>query len=813
MPSNQCFDCKVYGYIALRMKDGSAGAPYPLVQRRCCFGSRSCCSIRLNASAALQEHPQIQIDENDNVWFETTIQSNAVNASEAARVDRVLLLNGDKFTIGEREFVFEKIGHSAADPLDPAANFSNNPPGGSKLNECKGTLAVEQCASLALDFELCGDEEVVFYPPKTSAPATAGTARSKLASAAYANCHDSTPSDNGYYPAFLFTVLVFSVALACFHTHLVLAAASTITVTFDETAHVGAGVTFWKYKDFRLNPENGVLPQLIAGAGIMWGRPGVQYTVPTFQQQAWLYSDCWSIGFQLLHGSGNNLAHILHDGRRGIAVRSSAFTHLLRWCCCSCCSCRCCIIFSPAMLFSSFCPQICSGVAVFATGIIAFFAFVSISPSRGATSFAASAISAFAACVLCALDPSLIAHGGLMTSDTVLTLFWLVSPVLLWHAIVTAASPIKPETSKQMNCTSRPSITRRAASFLLIISYLVITGAVTGLLVASKHSGVLIAPVLIAFLFLLIRFYARELGILAAFAFALRALAALFIVTCAALVTFWGCYFFRFSAFADGEVGHSEQWLALWKNVDYLPGDGLVKQVLLLLRRFDALPQAFQYGFAYAYKSAQARNAFLIGAHSAGGWKSFFPIAVALKTPAAALAMLALSTLLLLARVVFRLRISPKALTSGIVRPSLFPALIVPFLLYWAVAIHTNLNIGHRHMLPSYPPMFIFSSYCLFLPLVAPPGPPLVRFCVRAVALCLAAACLAALVWEVRPHLLAPIPFFNVFVGGPSNGYKYLVDSSLDWGQDLPRFSTQTIISCMLSRRHYILTTRRRFGE
>jgi len=35
---------------------------------------------------------------------------------------------------------------------------------------------------------------------------------------------------------------------------------------------------------------------------------------------------------------------------------------------------------------------------------------------------------------------------------------------------------------------------------------------------------------------------------------------------------------------------------------------------------------------------------------------------------------------------------------------------------------------------------------------------------------------------SIYPHYLA---YFNEFVGGPDNGYKYLVDSNLDWGQDL----------------------------
>ena len=50
-------------------------------------------------------------------------------------------------------------------------------------------------------------------------------------------------------------------------------------------------------------------------------------------------------------------------------------------------------------------------------------------------------------------------------------------------------------------------------------------------------------------------------------------------------------------------------------------------------------------------------------------------------------------------------------------------------------------------------------------------------------------ATMALLAWHVgesvtiRPNYLA---YFNQLAGGPSQGYKHLADSSLDWGQDLP---------------------------
>jgi len=48
----------------------------------------------------------------------------------------------------------------------------------------------------------------------------------------------------------------------------------------------------------------------------------------------------------------------------------------------------------------------------------------------------------------------------------------------------------------------------------------------------------------------------------------------------------------------------------------------------------------------------------------------------------------------------------------------------------------------------------------------------------------IAVLCVWQLMTAIRiyPHHLA---YFNELVGGPENGYKYLVDSNLDWGQDL----------------------------
>jgi hypothetical protein len=87
----------------------------------------------------------------------------------------------------------------------------------------------------------------------------------------------------------------------------------------------------------------------------------------------------------------------------------------------------------------------------------------------------------------------------------------------------------------------------------------------------------------------------------------------------------------------------------------------------------------------------------------------------------------------------------------------------------------SHLNIGHRHILPTYPVLFIAAGW---LGRWLDFRRPLVM-----------ASILGATIWHageaiaVRPHYLA---YFNQIVGGPGNGWRHLVDSSLDWGQDLP---------------------------
>ena len=152
------------------------------------------------------------------------------------------------------------------------------------------------------------------------------------------------------------------------------------------------------------------------------------------------------------------------------------------------------------------------------------------------------------------------------------------------------------------------------------------------------------------------------------------------------------------------------------------------------------------------------KDSFLLGEHSADGWWYYFAVAFVVKTPLPTLILIGTSFV-----VVYR---------RGAWRPTL--PLLMPVVVYFAICLASPFNIGYRHLLPILPCLFIFTSQ---LALINWKTSRLGIAALSAIVIWLSAASLMTF-----PHYLA---FFNEIAGGPVNGYKILVDSNLDWGQDL----------------------------
>jgi Dolichyl-phosphate-mannose-protein mannosyltransferase len=221
----------------------------------------------------------------------------------------------------------------------------------------------------------------------------------------------------------------------------------------------------------------------------------------------------------------------------------------------------------------------------------------------------------------------------------------------------------------------------------------------------------------------------------------------------------WLSFSFRYSAWTGSQPNDDG---TTWHWNYLLEDHGAFENTIRFMRDRHFLPEAYLYGLAYVHKQESDRPAFLDNEWSVVGFHSFFPRAFLYKTPLPLLALLALT--------LFGAFQSRKEYKSAqLLNPfALFAAL------YAVVAISSQLNIGHRHLLPIYPTLFIACG-------------AVASFLKHNRALVFGAAVLLS--WQIGESLAARpnyLTYFNETAGGPDNGYQHLVDSSLDWGQDLP---------------------------
>jgi hypothetical protein len=331
---------------------------------------------------------------------------------------------------------------------------------------------------------------------------------------------------------------------------------------------------------------------------------------------------------------------------------------------------------------------------------------------------------------LAALSPSLLAASSIATTDACFVLFALIALAAIhrWQL--------------------RPTRGRLA-----------LAGAAIGLAIASKQTGLFLFPVMLAEL--LIWTFARRGGFTSADAF-VRSIAdaawRLVVLVALAFVVDWSLYEFAVGAPFSSMINHAFIPVFVPMIANQFPGGDAFLERVGQLRP----PLAIDTFVGQLEHATTGHAAFLMGRYSATGWWYFFPVAIAIKSTPAELLAFALAALQATRR-----------------RTWLDPARrlwLVSLGVLLGMGMASKLNIGHRYMLLLYPLAVLLAADTLGQFALRRPG--------RAA---LAGGVLLA--WQavsavgIAPHYLS---YFNSTIGGPYQGYRYLVDSSLDWGQDLP---------------------------
>ena len=280
-----------------------------------------------------------------------------------------------------------------------------------------------------------------------------------------------------------------------------------------------------------------------------------------------------------------------------------------------------------------------------------------------------------------------------------------------------------------------------------------VCGLTFGLALVSKHSTILLLPILLLLAAVELAGRRIEQHRPMTHRELLRVAAALLAMAALALVVMWGFYSFRFAMHPVGENMHP-----LLPQLSSLSPP--IAAVIHFFLMHHLLPQSYLYGLVDVQRVGNHMPSYIFGKLHAHGVWYYFPVALSLKWSAGVLGLLCLS-LYAVARGAWRSW-----------REICF--LSLPALVYLAVAMAGPLNIGVRHVLPVFP--FVFA--------LAAGGAAWLMRQRRAwlfpIGLLLA--------WHVVDSVrMFPnyMPYANIFWGGPSKTHLYLSDSATDWGQEL----------------------------
>lgn len=463
-----------------------------------------------------------------------------------------------------------------------------------------------------------------------------------------------------------------------------------LSKTTDEGIHIISGYTYWLFNDYRLQPENGNLPQRIAAIPLFLQ----DVNPPQLDDPAMQLGHAWMAEVNFLYDSHNEALWIIFLCRSGVILVSVVI------------------------------------------GLLVFFM------ARQYTNYWGGVM----ALVLYVAYPDVIAHGHLTTSDLMSAGFFLSS---LW-----ALQCVLDEIS---------------------LGRILCLGLSVGALAITKFSVLFFAPV--ALICAVVHAFAhREIHgklfrrIIHQRGFTpvlLIHFGSLLAAAAIAYAVIWTAYGYRFSPFAEGSK--NPQMMRSWDSL--LPEAGLSREILQSAYDNHLLPEAYLHGLANVMKDSKFRHSFLLGEYYTDGRWYFFPAVFLMKSPLGLIALMAL--LFVLGALWLNRRRTGGGKVYGESMDRALP-LGVFIVVYMGFAMSSAMNIGSRHMLP------VYLAGCILLVMITM---TLIRQWPRLqYAVSILLGMMALETFASYPHFLS---FFNQAVGGPSNGYLLMADSSVDWGQDL----------------------------
>ena len=323
-------------------------------------------------------------------------------------------------------------------------------------------------------------------------------------------------------------------------------------------------------------------------------------------------------------------------------------------------------------------------------------------------------------------SPVVIAHSGLATADAITAFFIFLAAYAFWLFL-------SDMTIKKM----------------------IFAGILLGLAQLCKYNAILLYPVFLLLLLFELPLVSKwEKGVIAAKFMAIIAISAIVI---------WCGYGFDIQPIFK-DTAHVEEKIRIAHNIilKFAPHFSDFKGIDKFLSQSPVPLGTYILGIMGVFRhSYEGHAAYFMGNWFAGGNKLYFLTAFLIKNPLPMLIMFLTGIFI--------------TCKNGVSRAERIFLLIIG--VFFIVSSFGRLQIGIRHLLPLYPFCFMITG--------------------RSAALLkkryLDVVFVVLMVWQVAATFVVwpnYIGYFNELVGGPGFGYKYLRDSNLDWGQDLPALSS-----------------------
>jgi len=328
---------------------------------------------------------------------------------------------------------------------------------------------------------------------------------------------------------------------------------------------------------------------------------------------------------------------------------------------------------------------------------------------------------AVTALALVVFDPNILGNGALVTTDIGISLFFVAATWCFYRYV------------------KQPTLTR-----------LLVAAIVAGLLLATKHSAILFAPMML----LLMGYEVAAAPRGTRRRTALRLGGAFCTIVVIGVLVLWSFYGFRYAA-RPAPLKMSTT-LADW----VAPVGAFDSAVVNAIGRMHLLPESYLIGMVDVRRMADHYPTFIFGRNWPHGVWWYFPSVFAIKTT---LGLLALTLVAVLAIGMRKLKLD---------REVVF--VLVPALVYFITAIVFGMNIGSRHLLPFYAYLFILAGAAAAA--VARSS----RRWLIACAVLVAAHVVSSM--TVYPNFMA---YANEAFGGPAKLPMLLSDANIEWGQQL----------------------------